>query len=113
MESESNNFRVEKLNDSNFHAWKKKILLLLASKDLDEIIQDEEPELKDSKFKVWRRRDKKHKLVLTLHYQIQCLKTFVNVKQPKRCGRPFVMSSKTHSTEQTVCSEVFLHSSKA
>ena len=50
---------MKKLNDSNFHAWKQKIQLLLASKDLDEIIEDDEPDLNELEFKTWQRKDKK------------------------------------------------------
>lgn len=35
--------KIEKLNDSTFHAWKQKIVLILALKDLDDSIEDDPP----------------------------------------------------------------------
>ena len=46
-ESESSNLNADKLSNSNFHAWKQKIQLTLAFRDLDEVIEDDMPESDD------------------------------------------------------------------
>eukprot|EP00171_Calliarthron_tuberculosum_P001019 IDg1019t1 len=51
--------KVEKLNETNFHAWKQKFQLLLVWKELDEHIDDDPPARETSEFPTWRRRDKR------------------------------------------------------
>eukprot|EP00171_Calliarthron_tuberculosum_P023184 IDg23184t1 len=55
----SGSMKVGKLNETNFHAWKQKIQLLLAWKELDEHIEDDPPARETSEFPNWRRRDKR------------------------------------------------------
>ncbi len=43
MESDMSGFKIEKLSDSNYHAWKQKILHFLALKDLEDLIEDDPP----------------------------------------------------------------------
>eukprot|EP00171_Calliarthron_tuberculosum_P021821 IDg21821t1 len=60
MDSEaSGSMKVEKLNETSFHAWKHKIQLLLAWKELDEHIEDDSPTRETSEFPTWCRRDKR------------------------------------------------------
>ena len=60
MDVGSSSIRVEKLNEHNFHAWKQKIQLLLAFKELDELIEDDPPrDTTSAEHAAWRRRDKK------------------------------------------------------
>ena len=35
--------KIEELNDSNYHAWKQKIVLLLSLKYLDDLIEENPP----------------------------------------------------------------------
>ena len=65
MEESSSNVRIEKLNDSNFHAWKRKIQLVLALRDLDDYIQSDRPTENDAKQK-WDRGDRKAQAVIGL-----------------------------------------------
>ena len=53
--------KVEKLKDNSFQAWKQKIQLLLAFKDLDELIEDDMNNGEDKQFVSWSRRDKRVK----------------------------------------------------
>lgn len=53
--------KIEKLSNLNFHAWKQKISVILALRDLDQYIERELLKYDDSK-KEWNRRDKKHGL---------------------------------------------------
>jgi hypothetical protein len=42
MES-SGGFKIDKLYDNNYHTWKQKIKLLLAFRDLDEVVFEDPP----------------------------------------------------------------------
>ena len=44
MDESSHSVRIEKLNDTNFHAWKRKIQHVLALRDLDDYIHDDGPD---------------------------------------------------------------------
>ena len=44
MDESSSGVRIEKLNDSNYHAWKRKIQLVLSLRDLDDYIHEERPD---------------------------------------------------------------------
>ena len=60
MDSDSSSLKVDKLNDSNYHAWKQKIQLLLALRDVDDVLDGSVPDEKNSEsYKAWARRDKK------------------------------------------------------
>lgn len=51
--------KVEKLNDSIFCAWKQRMQLLLAWKELDDHIEDDAQPRDDDDHSTWRRKDKK------------------------------------------------------
>ena len=57
--------KIEKLNDNNFHAWKQKIVLILALKDLDDLIEKDAPTDKDELAK-WTKNDRKARAVIGL-----------------------------------------------
>ena len=57
--------KIEKLNDSNFHAWKQKITLLLALRDLDNLIDDDPPTEKDE-YLQWSKKDRKAQAIIGL-----------------------------------------------
>ena len=65
MDESSGSVRIEKLNDSNFHAWKRKIQLLLAYRDLEDYIHDDRPMDEVSQTK-WDRGDRKAQAVIGL-----------------------------------------------
>lgn len=44
MEETGGGMKIEKLTDSNYHAWKQKIFLVFTSKDLDMVIEEKVPE---------------------------------------------------------------------
>ena len=48
MDEGGTSTRIEKLHDANFHAWKQKIVLVLALKDLDDLIEMDPPEEKEA-----------------------------------------------------------------
>jgi len=79
--------KIEKLNDSNYHAWKQKVLLLLALKDLDQYIDQNFLESNVESAEKRARGDRKAQAVIGL--SLMC----VVQKLPKRCGRPSRMFS--------------------
>ena len=64
-DSSSSSVRIEKLNDSNYHAWKRKIQLVLALRDLDEYIDSDRP-AGEKEQKAWDRGDRKAQAVIGL-----------------------------------------------
>ena len=65
MDETSSTVKIEKLNDTNFHAWKRKIQLVLALRDLDQYIDDERPTT-ESEQKAWDRGDRKAQAIIGL-----------------------------------------------
>ena len=59
----SGSTRIEKLSDSNFHTWKQKIILVLALKDLDDLIDLDAPKEK-SELEKWTKRDRKARAII-------------------------------------------------
>ena len=65
MESESNSHRIEKLNDTNYFAWKIRIFHILALKDLEDCLNEDPPE--DATERVtWQKKDKKAQEIIGL-----------------------------------------------
>lgn len=65
MEMESATTKIEKLNQSNYFAWKQKISLLLALKDLDDHLTSERP-ADESEAIAWDKSDKKAQAIIGL-----------------------------------------------
>ena len=59
MDAESSTTKIDKLNGHNFHAWKQKIIHLLALKDLEDYIDEDPPDHTSPRFATWRKKDKK------------------------------------------------------
>lgn len=59
-------FKIEKLGDNNFHVWKQKVELVLAFRELDDVITDEGPPTEVDKLEKWKKRDAKAKAVIGL-----------------------------------------------
>ena len=58
--------KIEKLNNTNYFAWKYKIKLLLINLDLWEVISEEAPSTA-SRFRDWRKKDNKARSVIGLN----------------------------------------------
>ena len=65
MEETGSAVKIEKLNDANFHAWKRKIQLVLALRDLDQFIDEDRPAT-ESEQKAWDRGDRKAQAIIGL-----------------------------------------------
>ena len=61
----TSSIKIEKLNDNNFHAWKRKIQLVLALRDLDQYIDDDRPD-GDAEQKSWDKGDRKAQAIIGL-----------------------------------------------
>lgn len=59
-------FKIEKLGDSNFHVWKQKVELVLAFRELDDVVTDERPPTEVDELAKWKKRDAKAKAVIGL-----------------------------------------------
>ena len=64
-QSGSSTIKIEKLNDTNFYAWKRKIQLVLAFRDLDQYIDDDRPNDEIAQ-KTWDKGDRKAQAVIGL-----------------------------------------------
>ena len=74
--------KIEKLNDSNFHFWKQKIVLLLALKDLDDLIEKDAPTEK-GKDEDWDKKDRKARAIIGLSLSDEHLEHVRDVKTAK------------------------------
>ncbi len=74
--------KIEKLNDSNFHFWKQKIVLLLALKDLDDLIEKDAPSEKD-KDDDWDKKDRRARAIIGLSLSDEHLEHVRDVKTAK------------------------------
>ena len=77
-----NGTKIEKLNDSNFHAWKQKMVLILALKDLDEFIEKDPPSDK-SELAKWEKNDRKARAIVGLSLSDEHLEHVREVKTAK------------------------------
>ena len=73
MDSEQSGIKFEKLNDSNFHSWKGRMLDALSIKDLDVYI-DEDPPTDEAELLTWKRKDRKARAIIgfglsDIHYE--------------------------------------------
>lgn len=76
--------KIEKLNSTNFYAWKQKIKHLLALKDLDEFIDDDPPSRTDESFKAWTRKDIKAQATIGLTLSDEMLANTREVETTKQ-----------------------------
>ncbi len=49
--------KLEKLNNTNFHAWKQKIQLVLSLRELDDFIDDDPPAMDADNYREWCKND--------------------------------------------------------
>ena len=82
MDESQGSVRIEKLNDSNFHSWKRKIQLLLAYRDLEDYIHDDRP-LDEESQKKWDRGDRKAQAVIGLSLSDEHLEHVSDVSSAK------------------------------
>ena len=61
----SGSIKIDQLNDSNCHAWKQKIVLLLSLKDLDDLIE-ENPPTDTAELAKWEKKDRNARAVIGL-----------------------------------------------
>jgi len=67
QKGEGGNFRIDKLTDSNYHIWKRKIKRVLGYRDLeDHIDADEKPPTDPTALKQWKKEDKKTQAIIEL-----------------------------------------------
>ncbi len=60
METESSSIKIEKLYDSNFHIWKVKIKMVLSLRELDNLLDENNPPNPDhASYAAWIVKDKK------------------------------------------------------
>ena len=82
MDSESFSSKIEKLSETNFHAWKQKIKHLLALKDLSEFIEESSPS-DDSDKANWKRKDRKAQAIIGLTLSDDILENVRDVESTK------------------------------
>ena len=66
MDSGGGNFKIEKLTESNFHVWKKKLQYVLAFRDLHDHISEPPPPSGSSEHVEWQKLDAKAQAVIGL-----------------------------------------------
>jgi len=81
MNSEMSSFKIEKLNDNNYHSWKQKIFHLLVLKDLDGHIEGNRP-VREADQPSWDASDAKAQAFIALTLSDQLLE---NVRDVKSC----------------------------
>ena len=82
MDSESFSSKIEKLSETNFHAWKQKIKHLLALKDLSEFIEESSPD-DDTESSTWKRKDRKAQAIIALTLSDDILENVRDVTNTK------------------------------
>ena len=82
MDSESFSSKIEKLGESNFHAWKQKIEHLLALKDLSDFIEESSPPDGADKA-AWKKKDRKAQAVIGLTLSDDLLENVRDVASTK------------------------------
>ena len=66
MDDQLGSFKVVKLSDDNYHTWKQRIELVLAYRELDDLITDDPPATSDENFKAWKKSDARARAITGL-----------------------------------------------
>ena len=74
--------KIDKLTDSNYHAWKQKIVLLLSLKYHDDLIE-ENPPTDTAELAKWKKKDRKACAVIGLSLSDEHLEHVRDVKTAK------------------------------
>ncbi len=91
--------KLEKLNNTNFHAWKQKIQLVLSLRELEDFINDDPPAMDADNYREWCKNDRKAAALICLPYPMNTSNTFKKYTLLKKCGNAFSISSNA-----TLCS---------
>lgn len=85
MDSDSSTHKIERLTSSNYHTWKQRIIHLLALKDLDEFVDEEQPaNLDGDGGRSWLRKDRKAQAIIGLSISNELLENVRNCTSAKQ-----------------------------
>lgn len=87
---------TEKLNDSSFHAWKQKIVLILAIKDLDDFIEDG-PSTDKSELAKWVKYNRKARAVIGLSLSYEHLEHVHDVQTAREIWQALLNVFERHT----------------
>ena len=88
--------RIEKLCDSNFHAWKQKIVLILALKDLDDFIENDPP-TEEKELSMWMKNDRKARAIIGLSLSDEHLEHVRDVTTAKEMWKAIMNVFERHT----------------
>ena len=109
MDSESSSAKIEKLNASNFHAWKQKIFHLLVLKDLEEYIDADPPT--GANLAAWRKKDIKAQAIIGLTLSDDLLENVREVQTTKEMWKKICDVFQRHTLLNKLgCASQILHS---
>ena len=84
MDYDSSVTKVEKLTSENYHVWKQRIIHVLALKDLDQFIEEEQPTDGDDESRInWQRKDRKAQAIIGLSIYNDLLENVRNCESAK------------------------------
>ena len=83
MDDVGTSTKIEKLHDSNFHAWKQKIVMVLALKDLDDFVESDPPADSEQLAK-WMKSDRKARAIIGLSLSDEHLEHVRDVETTKQ-----------------------------
>ena len=88
--------KMEKLHDSNYFAWKQKIVLVLALKDLDDSIERDPPRAVGRLIE-WKKNDRKARAIIALSLSDEHLEHVRDVETAKEMWRAIVDVFERHN----------------
>ena len=97
MDDQLGGFKVVKLNDDNFYVWKQRIELVLAYRELDDLITDDPPPASDDGFKAWKKSDARARAVIGLSLSDEHLEHVREVKTAKEMWNCILNVFERHS----------------
>lgn len=84
MEDNGSAVRIEKLSDSNYHAWKQIIILVLTLRDLDYYLTEDPSGKEDEQMnRKWNRGDRKAQAIIGLVMSDEDLELMRNAESAK------------------------------
>lgn len=102
MDGSGESVRIEKLDESNYSAWKKKLVPLPSLCDIDKYIENDPPFKDDGELNKWQKGESKARVGIGLSLSNENLENVRDVKSPKHMWKKIITLFELHTLLKTL-----------